>query len=750
MPLRITFAASLLAISLAACGGGGGSDRSVNSTPPPPPLSPVSLPDPMPAPSTKPTNENFDTTEFRNSSAAVGSNAMGAWQEGATGKGVTIGFVDTGLVPSLSDFAGRIHPSSRDFNGNRPMDDVWGHGTAVAGIAAAARDSNGMMGIAFDASIFMAKADEGCPERCSFPSEAVAQGIDGGRAAGAKVINLSMGGDSNDLILEAAKRALDAGIVLVIGAGNSGSSSPTELARELGKLAPNQVIIVGALGVSNADGSINYDLPARWTSAAGASQGHFLTAPGWLNSATYFRGGGIDKLSGTSFAAPVVSGAIALVAQAFPMLTAQQMVLLLYVTADDLGAIGTDATFGRGRLNIGRAFQPVGTARLASTMEPVPNSMGALPAAAGDAARRGSLKATILDDFMRPFDMNLAARITKIADAGPLSRSLTSSRYSYSSAALGPIALAFTVEESDTLRGSFGTLRLSREEDRSARLLAATAISKLTSGLSLAVGVGTSASSLRAGLTPSYAGDFLLSERATQRSGFDARRPISLILQQNRGGWQLTASAERGSIAARTAREPDANYSMIGFQIGRQTDRGTISLGVSRLTERETMLAGRLSDFFGRQGSQTWFADMDAQLFLGNSWSFSASARRGWTDLPSGRFTTSSYSLDLTKRGALSSDGAIKIRLAQPLRVERGSISMIVPISWDYKTGTFTEASRQLNLSPSGRERLLELGYMHNLATGSLSLHLYHRAAPGHVDRTHDDIGGAVRTNIRL
>jgi len=748
MTARLLLAsASAISLALSACGGGGGGGGGNVISTPPAPINQVSLPTPMPAPTTKPTGENFDTTEYRNSSAAIGSNAMGAWEQGASGKGVTIGFVDTGLVPTLSDFAGRIHPASRDVNGSRPMEDVYGHGTAVAGIAAAAHGDNGMQGIAFEATIFMAKADQGCPENCAFPFDAIASGIDAARLAGARVINLSIGGPINSDVLAAARRAIDAGIVLVIGAGNSGT--PTEMAQELGKLAPNQVIIVGGLGVSNADGSINYDLPSKYTSAAGATQFYFLTAPGWLNSATYFRGGGIDKLSGTSFAAPVVSGAIALLAQAFPMLTPQQMVLLLYMTADDLGAAGIDSTFGRGRLNIGKAFQPVGTARLANTMAAVPASIGSLPAAAGDAARRGSLKATILDDFKRPFDMNLAATFIEMADTGPLYRSLAGGGYTNASAALGPVSLAFAVDRADPTSNP-RRLHLSPSEERSARLLAVTAITKLSANLSMGFGVGVSASTLRNSLTGRPAADFLLSENASQRSGINTRKPISLLLQQRLGIWRLSGSVERGSIPSLEPRERDAEYSLLGFHGHRHLYRGTFRLGIVRLMERDTVLGGKLDDLFGRDGSQTWFGDAAIDQSLGNGWTIAASLRRGWTVLPSGRFSSSAYSADVTKSGIFFGDDAIALRIAQPLRVERGSVGIVLPTSWDYKTETHTEARRRLNLTPSGRERFFEIGYLRDLPRGSVSFHLYRRADPGHIGNVRNDLGGAFQAKLAL
>ena len=88
--------------------------------------------------------------------------------------------------------------------------------------------------------------------------------------------------------------------------------------------------------------------------------------------------------SGTSFSAPTISGAVALMAQAFPNLTGKQIVSILFQTADDLGAAGVDSIYGHGRLNIQRAFQPIGTTSLADSKIPVTGT----PAATCPARRR--------------------------------------------------------------------------------------------------------------------------------------------------------------------------------------------------------------------------------------------------------------------------------------------------------------------------------------------------------------------------
>ncbi len=742
--------ATALVIVLSACGGGGGGAGNTNSTLAPPLTpGPVSLPAPMPNPVTAPSSEIFDTSEYRNSSAAVGSNAIGAWEKGATGKGITIGFVDTGLVPTLSDFDGRIDPRSRDVDGNRPMGDVYGHGTAVAGIAAAARDGVGMQGIAFEATIFMAKADHGCPNSCQFSTAAIAAGIDAARLAGVRVINLSMGGDGGQAIEDAATRAIAAGIIIAIGAGNSGSA-PTPLATKLASLAPNQVIIVGGLGTTNQDGTINYDQVSIYSTPAGSTQSSFLAAPGWLNSASYYlQSAGIDRLSGTSFAAPVVTGAVALIAQAFPMLTPQQIALLLYTTADDLGAVGTDPVFGRGRLNIGRAFQPVGATVLAGTSMAPPISLGILPAAAGDAARRGGLTATVLDDFKRPFSVDLAHGLAQLVEPGLLASSITAGHRSFHST-IGPISLAFAVDGTHMRSKAFSALELTPRDENRARLLAAAVISKLARGTSVGFGFGTDLSALREQLGGWKADGQALSKNTNAQLGFDRHNSNSIVLGQKHAGWRIAFGGEQGAVRSSQLGQSDARYTLLGLSADRKFLRGHMRLGVTRLIERHTVLGGSIDSMLGRLGSQTWYADVEIDQQIGNGWSVLGNYRRGRTTFAHGRFTTSAFSAGITKIGMLTQDDALAFQLSQPLRVETGAVELLLPASWDYRLQVAKEALQRLSLSPSGRELVLEAAYQRGIPNGWFSLHLYGRREPGHVKHDGFDVGLAVRTNLAL
>ncbi len=102
---------------------------------------------------------------------------------------------------------------------------------------------------------------------------------------------------------------------------------------------------------------------AVYSNKAGSAANGYLSAPG-DDITTECDSTGCVRVSGTSFAAPQVSGALALLMQAFPNLSGRDAVDILLRTAADLGATGTDSTYGRGGLDLARAFAPVGTSSL--------------------------------------------------------------------------------------------------------------------------------------------------------------------------------------------------------------------------------------------------------------------------------------------------------------------------------------------------------------------------------------------------
>jgi hypothetical protein len=741
--------ACALMLVLAACGGGGGGG--IGSMPPPPPN--VAPPPPPPPP--EPTTTNFDTAEYQRSNAAVSSGAITAWQQGATGRGVKLAVVDSCINAGLAEFAGRIDPASRDVAGSRGLGDDDGHGTAVTATAAAARNDAQIIGVAFDATILSFRADDpgSCrsSDGCDFFDNAIAAGIDGARQAGAKVINLSLGGSSpSSQLLSAMQRAVNAGIILVISAGNDGEDPTKGSNADPFALIPaqnfsGQVIIAGAL-------SSGLTSLASFSNRAGTGQQWYLAALGSGVRTIDNTGGGV-LYSGTSFSAPIITGAVALMAQAFPNLTAREIVDILFRTADDLGAAGDDSVFGQGRLNLNRAFQPVGQTSLAGTDVAVTDASiaGDTPEAAGDAGGQGSMGAVILDGYSRAFAIDLARGLQKAEARRPLERSLAG-HVKGAAAQAGPMSIAMTVAERRGLPGMIDVTQLAigPEDARRSRLVAGSAIARVDSRTKASFAFGQGAKAIERQLTNAEAGAFLIARDISADPGFQARHGTSMAVRRDLGFAGLTVASEQGKVwrQIRTDTKQES-YRWNSMTLDRRFGGNMWgSIGLSRLDEEETLLGGRLGSLYGSGGSSSLFLDVEARRNFGIGWTATLMGRRGWTDFASGRFRTGAYSFDLAKFGLFKVRDRLGLRIAQPLRVEGGGMSLWLPTGYDYEAETATNGIRHLSFRPSGREIDAEVSYSTDLGRGWLGANLFARRQPAHVAAAEPDLGAAIRYSL--
>jgi hypothetical protein len=681
----------------------------------------------------------------------VTSGAITAWQQGATGQGVKIAIVDSGINPNLAEFSGRIDSASRDVASNRGLSDEAGHGTAVTATAAAARNDAQNVGVAFDATIlsFRADAPGSCAssDGCEFFDSAIASGINAARTAGAKVINLSLGGSSpGSTLLTAMQNAVNAGIVLVISAGNDGISNADPFALVPAETFPGQVIIAGALGT-------NIDQLASFSNRAGAGQQWYLAALGTSVRTIDENGVGIAA-SGTSFSAPIITGAVALMAQAFPNLSGQEIVSILFDTADDLGIAGDDATFGQGRLNIGRAFQPVGTTSLAGTTTVVDSESvgGDMPEAAGDGGEQGSLGAIILDGYDRAFVMNLAKGLRQAEARKPLERAL-SGKVRSSAAQAGPVSIAMSVAERRDTPGmiDISQLGVGPDDARKSRLVAGAAIARLDSRSKMAFGFSQGAKAIERELTDAQAGAFLIARDISSDPGFQARRGASMAFRRDLGFAGLTFGAEQGRVWQNIRTADESTYRSTAITLDRRFGANMWgSVGLSRLEEQDTLLGGRLASLLGGGGSSSLFLDLEARRNLGAGWAMTLMGRRGWTDFAGGKFQTAAYSFDVSKFGMFSDGDRFGLRIAQPLRVEQGGIAMILPTRYDYATETETSTRERMSFTPSGREIDAELSYSTWLGRGWFGGNLFVRRQPGHIASADPDIGAAIRYSLEF
>ena len=781
---------------VAACGGGGGGG-SVGSTPTPiatPTPAPTPTPTTSPTPTPTPTpSASFLTSEYNRSSGPVQHGALTPWAAGYSGRGVTIGIVDTGIDSDSPEFAGRLSSASDDVAGSRGLDNPDSdHGTNVALVAAAARDNIGVVGLAFNSTIAMFRADTAgtCANNdpndpkdgCKLADSAIAQGVDRAVAAGAKVINLSLGGSTPSTTLRlAVARAASAGVVVIVAAGNDGDSTeagvdpnnPDPFATGLRQAGVGNVIIAGSVDGANAF--------SAFSNKAGAEANWFLSARGERVCCVYENG--VLKIttdasgqrfqyvfSGTSFAAPQVAGAAALLFQAFPNLTATQVVDLLLRTARDAGASGTDTTFGRGILDLNAAFAPQGTTSIAGTAIPVPvgDTTGVTSSPMGDAGpRAGSLDTVVLDGYQRAYGFNLAVGLRGAQVQPKLAPALESNSRNLSLAG-GKVALAFSVDATGRVAKLpwTGQLRLTREQAEQARVLAARAVLQIAPGRRIGFAFEQGADGLVAQLQGRDQPAFLIARSPLDDLGFGATGQTSIAVRESLGPWGLTVSAERGSAQAAARvnlaglagdRLPGVPASRLGVSLDRRFGDLDAALGASWLIERSSVLGARFHQAFGASGADSLFLDASAGWQVSPGWRLGAVWRSGFTRPQAGgmitsgsRLVSSAWAFDAQRIGVFAGDDSLALRVSQPLRVESGGLSLNLPVDYSYTTLSPVYGQRLLSLAPKGREQDVELVWRGGLWNGTAMASLYYRKDPGHYSTLPDDRGVAISWNRRF
>jgi subtilisin family serine protease len=777
--------ASVAALMLAACGGGGG--RGPVSTPPPPsPPAPAPVPTPTPSP---PPTSNFNTAEYRRSNGPQQHGAITAWEAGRTGAGQPIAIIDTGIDANSPEFAGRILPASRDVTtGGRSIQAEDDHGTNVALVAAAARNGTGVMGIAFNAPLLVLRADTpgSCADSgnntneasCSFSDSSIARGIDAAVTAGARVINISLGGPgaATTAVRDAVARASTAGVVIVVAAGNGGTGNragvdpnqPNVSAASLRAAGGNNVIIVGSVDESNQI--------SAFSQRAGNEAAWFLTARGERICCVYENGqifvgqdadGAFNLLfSGTSFATPQVAGAVALLAQAFPNLSGQQIVRLLLDSARDAGAAGIDSTYGTGVLDIAAAFAPRGTMTLAggNTVVRIGEGTATASPAMGDAlGQGGGVQGVALDSYARAYEVDLASGMRGAALQDRLYAAL-GARGRVAATSAGPVALAFTIGGESGPKSTPGAspLQLTQQQAQGAQVLAARIAARIAPDTDMAFAVREAAGSLTAQLQGAPGAAFLIAREANDDSGFVRSSDASFALRRQFGATGVTFSAESGALWRgdnRTSAEllpggPQARYPVQSFALTADRWVGPVDakLGVTWMAEDASVMGALFAPVFGMRGADTLFLDGSAGYEFAGSWRLGAAWRQGWTQLRTAglvasgsRFTSNGWSVDLSRTDTLTPGDSIGLRLSQPLRVSGGGIGLTLPIAYDYATLTPSFGTRYLPLAPSGREIDAELAWRGPLWGGNASASLFYRTDPGHYATLPDDKGVALR-----
>jgi thermitase len=264
--------------------------------------------------------------------------APAAWSTTTGAASVVVAVLDTGVDGAHPDLAPHLVAGWNTFDNTADSSDVVGHGTEVAGAAAAVGDNGlGVAGVCWNASIMPIRVSD---QFGGGYASTIANGLVWAADHGARVANVSYAVSGIASVASAAQYFQGKGGVVCVSSGNSGSydASPDN----------PYLLTVGATDAA--------DVVASWSSTGNNVD---LCGPG-VGIWTTTRGGGYAAVSGTSFSSPIVAGVAALVISANPTLSPQQVAAAVMQSSDDLGAAGWDATYGMGRVNAASALTVAG------------------------------------------------------------------------------------------------------------------------------------------------------------------------------------------------------------------------------------------------------------------------------------------------------------------------------------------------------------------------------------------------------
>lgn len=257
-----------------------------------------------------------------------------AWDTTHGNRNLVIAILDSGIDPTHPDLADKLVPGYNFWNDDTDTRDVFGHGTEVAGVAAAVTgNGTGVAGAAWDCGLMPVRVTNTDGFASLF---AILQALTWAVDNGAKIINLSFEGiHSSPALNTGLAYVRSQGGITVAAAGNSGTLDPS----------PDQPDVVSVAATNASDGRPSWSSYGPYVD---------LAAPGAALKTTK-KGGGTATISGTSFSSPLVAGIAALIWSVDPSLTPAAVETLLEETAVDLGAVGRDDQYGAGRVDAAAA-----------------------------------------------------------------------------------------------------------------------------------------------------------------------------------------------------------------------------------------------------------------------------------------------------------------------------------------------------------------------------------------------------------
>lgn len=667
------------------------------------------------------------SSEFQAQWGLASIDAAPAYAEGCTGSSARLAVADTGQDIEHSEFATQLDlAASRDYygeDGTLDLDgaqsrrvtgdlDANGHGTHVTGIASAERgndaSADNMHGVAWEATVvpYAVLDSAGALSRADaeriFPDL-----VDKMKREDIDVVNNSWGrrADVTDFdsapVTRAERQAWEdaarAGIAVVFAAGNRGgdqlspADNPTPRAGlpYYGDTSPQLSDHWLAVAAHDRDGELS-DFSYR----CGVAAAWCLAAPGReINSAT--QDGGYASRSGTSQAAPHAAGAIATLLDHHGEMTPAQAIERLLTSADqDFAAYDRDL-YGQGRLDLGAAMAPMGTLTLALPGNRHGDALAASRlhpgSAVGDGLARSLAGEAVLtrDQLGGTFAVAADELVAQPGQApGPGAPAPARRPASPPMAFAGNLAITSTraITRSATPLAPADPLVTAVNQDAHAT-------------------AGPSGMSLRLGKFHEPGAPAAAFYAAPGHDAADA--PITGLLTGL--AWPVDAR-QRASLRVGVRTEPGGLLGTTGEGV-LATAAGTTHTIHAGLTTSRRLPGG-------------WRVHARGELGLSRYADGGALVRRS-----SGVVTTSAAVVGTQAPGWLNGD-RLSLSLAQPLRVERGTVTLRLPRAPSAAGTRFADVPGEL--TPSGREAHLQARYAVPVAGGEVAAAARLRHAPGH------------------
>ena len=809
-----------LVVTLCGCGGGGGGQKPANTgiTVPPPTSNQDNSKPPWNSFADQiqdPSNLNqlaaeFETDEYDAMGALAMINASSAYARGASGAGVTVGVIDSGVYEEHIEFAqgggNKVEYAGSDYSsGNPRSDDAIGHGTLVAGVVAANKDgfelSSGvnMHGVAFDASILAYEIPLGSGggpydpievEQINFSDDNYFANRFTTMADQVDIINLSFGfsgvitsytatqvesafGLTIDALAQQNKSRGERSI-FVFSAGNAwndldefdnlvDATSP-ELMPGLPYLFPELKDHMLAVAAVDDSGEI-----AFYSNHCGVAADYCLVAPGggdgngngnvetheriWGPTppeadgevGAHYYGGAI----GTSFAAPVVSGSLALLKQMFPTVGNHELAARLLTTANKTGIYSDSSIYGQGLLDLDAATRPVGALGVASgdNLNSGLSDIGVNTISVAGAGLSSSLVSALQGHNMALFDQQ---GFPFLRDASQLVQqsqpSLTASRLQHheqqlSSGArlqLGKSSNLIDHQgsglQSDYLALQFGSQPNAYDQNTVDRFM----------GINANPGwfFGVYADAF---VTPNFNSDdssFAAPWLNFARHGWSSGGAMNLGLGKFRVG-MFEGSQFKHSGAGDLLTGPSENHSH-GSLLEYALWSPAFSINFQRgfISEEESLLGASLGTNLGKlQDSGTEFFGLNGHVQFNSTWQGIFAVYLGATQsgLVENRglfnvdksINSNSWSLGLNSSPDWQTDDRLSISLHQPLRVQSGQGSLQLATGRTIDRQVIYETI-DFDLQPQGREQQLELLYQFKLGDFSAATRVEYTYQPQH------------------